>query len=370
MNEITGDKTLTNVKGYFNPNTWSVQVAISELNLTVTLEPMQFVLDRRTGKKINDPILNRFVGPKMLSPEITPNPVPVIMIPVIAAPVPARPGYVVGQGTKDAKGKWQMPTTAAPPPLPATSSSGQPIIASRPSIQAMTVEEARKMGLIGRARLVPDDFGASEVDGAPVEGAKIPRIKYAMESTPRLAAARPGALPKELSEGVQPVLAPIIKSMEAEASSDPDRVNLNRRAAEAAVQEQLGETGVAKFRQQVKAIARQNKPTVATIAKATPAAPPVVHRQVAQPVVPITVPKPAQLPSETDNPLMGGVAPEDLPAPQLEEAKGPITPQDRESMPIRCGACGKEFKYPSWYTRHVHDKHRDRIAELLPTDKS
>ena len=66
------EQVMTNVKGYFNPNPYKVNVSISELGgMSVQLDPMQFILDRSTGRKINDPILDKYVGHKMLSPELS-----------------------------------------------------------------------------------------------------------------------------------------------------------------------------------------------------------------------------------------------------------------------------------------------------------
>jgi hypothetical protein len=79
----------TNVKGYFNPNPYRINVSISEPGIFVQLNPMEFILERGTGRKINDPILDKYVGYKMLSPEISNKPVPVIAIPRIAAPQPS-----------------------------------------------------------------------------------------------------------------------------------------------------------------------------------------------------------------------------------------------------------------------------------------
>jgi hypothetical protein len=85
----------TNVKGYFNPNPYRVNVTISEPGCSVQLNTMEFILERGTGRKINDPILDKYVGYKMLSPEISNPPVPIIVIPRIAAPQPS--SLVAGQ---------------------------------------------------------------------------------------------------------------------------------------------------------------------------------------------------------------------------------------------------------------------------------
>jgi hypothetical protein len=86
----------TNVNGCFNPNRYRVNAWISEPGFSVQLNPMDFILERRTGRKINDPILDKYVGYKMLSPEISDTSVPIIAIPRKAVPQPSL--HVAGQG--------------------------------------------------------------------------------------------------------------------------------------------------------------------------------------------------------------------------------------------------------------------------------
>jgi hypothetical protein len=87
---------MTNVRGFFNPNPYRINVSILERGVFVQLNPMEFILERGTGRKINDPILDNYVGYKMLSPEISDTPVPVIAIPRTAASQPSP--LVAGQG--------------------------------------------------------------------------------------------------------------------------------------------------------------------------------------------------------------------------------------------------------------------------------
>lgn len=200
------------VVGYFNPNTWPIQVAISELNLSVPLQPMEYILDR-SGRKINDPILEPYVGPKMLQRETSNKPVNILRIPTRPVPVADPRAHPIGQGFKDARGKWQPPAPADPnspitgqPPAPS---------ASKSSVTGMSIEEARKRGFIGKQRIVPEDYGMDETAGSPQRGDKIPTIKSSYESPAR--AARPGALPKELTDAVLPAAAPLVQSL-AEAA--------------------------------------------------------------------------------------------------------------------------------------------------------
>jgi len=237
----------------------------------------------------------------------------------------------------------------------------------------MSVEEARRRGLIGKPRLVPEDFGASETEGAPVEGAKIPRMRYSMESKPKVAAAQPQAMPDEWREGIDPKVAPILKSLEAAAAADPESVDLSAKAAEKSILEQKGQAGVDQFRKQV---AKSPPPVAPPAVAQAPAPPPAAaprRKRVAQVVTP-SEPAPVAAPTSVvatpgpvlESPIMGG-RPNDMPQPNLDEDNsGPVTAADRGSMPIKCGACGKEFKYQSWYIRHVKQIHKDRLAELMP----
>ncbi len=388
---------MTNVKGYFNPNSYRVTVMISEVGLAVELAPQEFILERTSLRKINDPILNRYVG-RLLSVETTDKPVPVIKIPVVTHPVPANPGYVVGQGKRDATGRWQPPIAASAPPVPATSASGAPVVSSQGSVMGMTIDEARKRGFIGKQRLVSEDYGAAETDGAPTRGDAIPKIKYSMETVAPMA-RHSGPLPAELAEGIRPEMAGIIQGLSKAAQADPESVNLGKAAAEKAVREQQGEQGVQAFRQTAKAIKQTAKAAVATVAKAVkpavavkPAPKPVVAEPVPPPAPPapspiVAAPAPAApaiakarrvvaevlppAPVEeleeaevtTDSPLTGGRPPE-LPSPQVEEPEEPKAKGEKKET-IVCPACNKPFPFKSYFIRHAQRAHKDKLQELM-----
>src|SRR5712671_6689899 len=116
---------MTNVAGYYNPNNWKVALAVSELNLRLPLDPNEFVRDRTTGQKINDPVLEAYVGPKMLQREIVKEPVPVLRL----APLPIRTvdvrSHPVIEGKKGPDGKWQPipPVRTIQPAAPDASQS-------------------------------------------------------------------------------------------------------------------------------------------------------------------------------------------------------------------------------------------------------
>ena len=368
--------------------------------MSVQLSPMEFILERGSGRKFNDPLLDKYVGAKMLSPELSNVPVPVLLLPRLRTPMPSL--HVVGQGMRAPDGKWAV---AAPGAQTEQTIVKVPPTISKPSVTAMSIEEARKRGFIGRVKLVDDSYGAAETDGAPQRGDAIPRIKYAMESQAPL--ARTAALPQELLDQVNPSIAPLIEGLTKAAQDDPESVSLSRRAAEKAVAEQQGSEGVKNFRAEVKQIRSKPKLPSATfpstvahsVADSAPAAvadSPTVHgthpvamiqprRRIAHAVSasveatqPLTaedepVIEPALPPEPNDeSPLMGG-RPSEFPQPLLEQEDTSDltpTPEDRASggTAIRCNACGKEFQYKSYYKRHVLRAHKDRITELLPAE--
>lgn len=385
----------THVKGYFNPNSYKVNVSISERGgMSWQLNPMEFIQERGSGRKFNDPILDKYVGCKMLSPELSHAPVPVLLIPRMAAPVQSL--HVVNQGARGLDGKWGLP---APGSQPEQTIVKVPPSVTKPSVTAMSMENARKLGFVGKAKLVDDNYGAAETGGAPTRGDAIPRIKYAMESqAPR---ARSGQLPKELVEQVDPRAASLIAGLEKAAQADPETPNLGRKAAERAVEAEQGVAGVKNFRVEKKQVSAKAKMPSAVIpppSRSVLEAPKpsvqvvsVPRRRVGQVVASVPQPSateapftagkadlpppvlessPAPQPPATEAPLMGGKV--GLPPPTLEDSQVPEpelspTAKDRANnkAPIRCGACSEEFKYPSQYERHVLRKHRDRLQELL-----
>ena len=403
MSKDVEQAQLTNIKGYFNPNSYRVNVNVSELNISFPLESQQFIKIRATGQKVNDPIFDRFVGARMLSPELSSKPVPVVRIPRNVVPVQAQPGYVVGQGHRDATGKWVPPVSSAQPD---GASTAQPVVSNSPSIKGMSIEEARRQGFIGKQRIVPENYGAPENDGAPTRGDNIPVIKYSMEA-PAPRARGNAQLPTELMEQVRPEVAPVLQQLTGQAASNPEAVDLSRKAAERAVRAQQGPTGVVQFRKTVQAvkataakvIAQPIPPAkvVAIPVEATPTAPPV-----AETVAPAPAPLPApalppvpvppkrtvaemlppppieEMGEMNESPLVGGTG-EDLPQPDVEEAPTPIeTVPEAQPKPTKedleqaqeyvCGGCGKKYQFKSWFVRHLKQRHSDRLQELMPPD--
>ena len=410
MNEKAEPRT-TNVLGYYNPNTYKVSINISELGISVELPPSMFILERGTDRKINDPILDRYVG-KMLKPALSPTPVPVYAIKRPPPPTPS--AHVVGQGVRDSAGKWQL-APAAPERLVA----GPPI--NRASHTGMSIEEARKRGFIGKPRPVSEDYGAPETGGTPARGDNLPMIKYAMESQAPL--ARHGSLPSEYAQEIQPGAQAAISSLEQAAHTDAETVSLEQQDAERAVAEQQGEAGIQKFQQEIQRVQKfqQEIQRVKRMPSATlppPPAPegakavqgvayqqtqtqqpdplpvPEARRRIAklipQPPIPVAAlpPSPPVSPpaqplneAEQESPLVGGPGnlpqaesplvagrPADLLVPAAPKDEDEEEPEEGKKKPnvVKCPLCGREFPYLSYYKRHVERKHPDKLSELFP----
>ena len=63
----------TNIGGYFNGNTYPIQINISAIGQTYTLAPGEFITALDTsGKKVkvNDPLFEAYVGKMRLSKEV------------------------------------------------------------------------------------------------------------------------------------------------------------------------------------------------------------------------------------------------------------------------------------------------------------
>ena len=72
----------TNVSGYFNAAHWPVQLVLPSHNITLTLKPGDFILDRQ-GRKINDTYFEAFADSAQLAREISETPVPINHMPEV-----------------------------------------------------------------------------------------------------------------------------------------------------------------------------------------------------------------------------------------------------------------------------------------------
>jgi hypothetical protein len=132
----------TSILGFVNPNTWPIVINISSVNVNMTIQPKSYVT-LRDGRRVNDPLLEQFVGPGMLVKEKSKS-----AVPLIPFPRPAPLGTVTTNGisashkvNKDSRGIVQDSSFQGidmPPPADGSQSS----------IHAYTKEDAIRLGII------------------------------------------------------------------------------------------------------------------------------------------------------------------------------------------------------------------------------
>lgn len=169
---------MTTTVGYFNGNKYPIHLFISALNQTLRLEVGEYIKDR-AGNLINDPFFDQYaMHPNQLTKEISEAPVPLNPLPPLnqtpALPPGQPPVREITEFTKADRRGLHQPIM----PRPIIQTPRDP---STTSIQGMSVDEARKRGLIRPVRVVPEDYGADETTGQPPSGERIPSIKYATD---------------------------------------------------------------------------------------------------------------------------------------------------------------------------------------------
>jgi hypothetical protein len=343
----------TKVIGYYNGNRWPIQLVISKLNITLVLKENEFILDRATGQKINDPYFDIYVQNKQLMREEGDTDLPIIAIPVVTPNTPARDGNAVRSVTqfKEVRGVRTPVLQTAQPEV-------QQPLAHHASHIGMSVEEARRLGFIRKTREVPEDYGTPDSPDTPPRN--IPPIRYATDTT----RTKPTELPKELTEAIasEPKAAPLVQQLAKAAATAP------------VVESPFANTSIP-------AAAEAQSPLVS--GKPTGAAVPMPVRPVARPaaqedeardeeppeeesVLPppqlegdnmIGVPEPVVEEESVTEPV------EELPPPLPRGAKkvNPITPDNK----FVCLACGKGFPFRSKLEQHAHQSHPQSVVHIL-----
>jgi len=196
--------TTTLTVGYFNGHKFPIHLSISNLNITLRLNPGEFIVDREQ-RKINDPYLDRYAGKNQLSKETTKTPVPLLLMPTFTNARPATGESSVREVTEFVQdGKF-----VRRPVLPAPANISIPQ-ENASSYRAMSMDEARRLGLIHKTREVPENFGAEETVNGP-KGA-IPEIKYATDMGP---SSRTKALPAAVVQPPLKATVPVKKALPA-----------------------------------------------------------------------------------------------------------------------------------------------------------
>jgi hypothetical protein len=163
---------LTDVAGYFNGNSFPIQINMSSIGQTYTLAPGEFITalnEKGLKVKINDPVFDAYVGRNRLSKEVLKGDKKVVLYKI---------------QSRDARGQVHPIQTAQ---STATTPDGRPVLPTFAPPQAavgpnmpvtgMSMEEAYKRGIVKRPRIF-EAVGVTETAGAPLNGQNIPEIKY------------------------------------------------------------------------------------------------------------------------------------------------------------------------------------------------
>jgi hypothetical protein len=349
---------LTSTVGYYNGNKWPIHLVISELGVTLHLKSGEFILDKQ-GRKINDPFFDKYAKPLQLSKEVSRNgQVPLIVVPPItAATVSQRPPNAVSAAvgfTADRK-----------PIMPVNRPVPSPHAVNTPTHMGMSVEEARRRGLIGGAvREVPEDYGVTDTSGRPVSVDQAPPIRYAIESTPKVRQA------EQLPEGL----------LQVDDKVDPSQQG-TRQALVSSMQQAAAATSIVES-----ATGFMNQATLHDAAQPVAPAPAVRPQTVQDIEEPLPQPNifaPGQVqPAPTAAsavaasvaagaqkmrpPKTGVIVPKAAPAaaapaPAAESKE----PAPKNAKPFVCALDGKDFRYRSQLATYAQRKFPEKVSEIL-----
>lgn len=161
----------SNVAGYFNGNSFPIQINISALGQSYTLGPGEFITatDQQGKKvKVNDPVFDAYVGKMRLSKEILKDK----QVPVYRVMSRDERGQVAPIQTAPIKtaGDGKLVTPVIPPAVPVSGPNSP--------IRGMSVQEAIALGIIPKPRPRAENTAPKETDGAPLRGESLPEIQY------------------------------------------------------------------------------------------------------------------------------------------------------------------------------------------------
>jgi hypothetical protein len=349
----------TNVVGYFNSNPWPVHIAISALGISLHIPNRGEYVKDAEGNKVNDPILEQYVGPGQLSRETSSTPIPIRMF--------VRPGLhpeVRTSSIHTASAFVQTPSGVQPVILNPRDEMPQ-LPENRASCVGMSMEQARKLKLV-RPMVDPRTQAPKDTDGQPSPGELLPTLE---DATPRdmrpseyqawVAAQR--AQGKPVTPTVVPVNVPPPSARpvanvvrEPEDDLPPTEDELDRPTDEvdvtvpaAAVIESPEQAVI----QKTLVEAASNKAVMHDAVAAALGSSPRVATPVAAPVATPVVPPPdpeANLP----RPNLAAPAP---------EAQTP--PAQRPKFV--CSVDGKPFDYRSQLEAYAKRKHPTRVEEIM-----
>ena len=365
----------TKVIGYFNPQKYSIYIEISEINLKTELAPNAYIRDR-SGHYINDPIFEPYCHPKGLARATGEAPVPIYFVPRFVKS--ERPVAAVTQAAgfvRQPDGRT-VPTYARPEHPP------REVAMNKRPYTGMTMDAARKMGLVGKPRLVPEDYGAEETTGAPPKAQAIPGMKYSIESPPKIQTAAP--LRPELTEADEDLsVEEKLKRTQLQTTMSQAAATAPPEAFDAARVRPAAGPAPVPLRPPVDVPAVSTKPTPKTATKAVPVKP-ITPAPAPQRVVPRRrVAAPVQPPPELESQSSQEAPPTEVETeqPEIERGSGIVEPLDESSMPAPvldppptepetgkrfvCAADGKPFSFRSELERHVKRNFPEMYAELM-----
>lgn len=378
-------ENITKVIGYFNPQKYRIFIEISEINLKAELAPGIYIRDLQ-GQLINDPIFEPYCHQKGLARATSEKPVPIVFVPRFVKS--DRPTTAVSQATgfvRRADGR----TIPAYAPTQAV----REVPANKKPYRGMTMEAARKMGLVGRPRLVSEDYGAPETTGAPLQGGQLPPMKYAIESPPKLKTSAP--LRPELTEADESLTVEerqkrqtLVTTINQAAEAAPQVETFDPRNVRPSVPPTAPAAAPAATTAPIPASAGPQSPPAASpkapsVKKVEPVPPRpapaparrlVARRQVATPIQPEKV-EPVQRAPEQPEPAevqeVQSVEADSGVVRPLDEA--PEAPPVLESPPADqetgkrfiCAADGRPFKFRSELERYVKRNYPDMYDELM-----
>lgn len=350
---------MTNVVGYYNGAKWPIQLVISKYNVVLHLPPGQYIQDPE-GRNYNDPFFELYVNNKQLSREVSDTPLPIYALPTPPG-MNSRP--VTGHNPVTATSKFELNKKGVRVPALPKPTIPQPQVADeqRNPVTPMTMEEARRLGLVKRARVVPEDYGDTDTTGRPNNTP--PPIKYAIDPT---MLKKPAPLPAEALK------------VESKAGNLPTRTLLVQQLQKSASAPATPESANV-FLNKTTATAPANSPIVAGPKKA-----PVMPRSVVKPPPPEPEPEiEEEVPEESPEPAMQELeespevaqVEEGMPKPEVadpaeqeaQEAQEaapplkPVTPNNR----FLCMACGAPFKFHSQLKKHALQKHKEQADAIL-----
>jgi hypothetical protein len=329
QNQLPVKAQTTTVIGYFNPNPWPVYIEISDLNLKCTLPSGKYVIDRVTGKYINDPVLEAYVQPKGLSKTVGAIPVPIFYIQRMVSP--ERPT----QSVTEAAGFMRNPNGEVVPHYAPQAPQAQ-VPVNRIPHMGMTMERARALGYVGKPRLVPEDYGTTDSTGA-APTSNLPSMKYSLESPPKLRTAT--------------AMTP--EQMQADASLTPQQA-----AQRAALQQNISRAASQVVENFNPAAVRPNMATTPGIILDQTGAP----AQAPHRLLPNVEGAMEVLSDDTEGTLQPLGEGESMPEPTLDP---PIVPGSEGGKRFVCAADGKSFRYRSQLDSHVHRKFPAMADDLM-----